>query len=89
MLFRSNPVRRNLIRVYLERGLYDKALAQLRIFSKAYPVSSLSYELEGDYYKAVKEPLKAKESYKKALIFDWRNREIIEKINNIEVENGK
>jgi len=86
---KNNPVRKNLVRAYLKRNLYEEALFELNNFAASYPQSSERYVLQGDYYYAVKDFVRAKESYRIALSLNWRNAAIMEKLLKIEVENGK
>ncbi len=85
----KNPKRKHIVIEYLRRGLYDEAFVELNKFARSYPDSSDRYLLEGDYYYAVNNLVKARECYNIALTLGSKKRTIMEKLRKIEVKDGQ
>ncbi|MFA5411328.1 MAG: tetratricopeptide repeat protein [Candidatus Omnitrophota bacterium] len=64
---KGNPLRKNLIKEYLNRGLYEDALAEIKKFSLDFPGSEDLYIFQGNYYYETGRINAAIENYGKAL----------------------
>lgn len=72
----KNPMLKNLIKEYLNQGLYLDALSAIKKFSEYYPESSDRYLLEGDYHYKTDEIDRAINSYNTALKINKYNFQI-------------
>lgn len=63
----KNPLRKELIKTYLQYGLYDSALTEIKKFSIYYPNSPELYNFWGNYYFFTGQVNRAIDNYKRAL----------------------
>ncbi|HBE44074.1 MAG TPA: hypothetical protein DDW17_01140 [Deltaproteobacteria bacterium] len=74
-----------LSKVYMKKGMYEKALYHAKIIKENFPESITGYRLMADIYKTIKDYDKAIENYKKILKF-WNVAEIHKEIGLIYFE---